>query len=92
MTAPKGVVLLIGGVNSATALAKSARFEPFSINFRYDQRHLVELESAIHPGIRAGALDDSKKATRAQSSATSSRRPRTWSISTMTNICENSAG
>ena len=42
------VVLLSGGLDSATALAIAKRdgFEPFAISFRYGQRHAVELDAA----------------------------------------------
>jgi 7-cyano-7-deazaguanine synthase len=42
------VVLLSGGLDSATALAiaRAEGFEVFALSFRYGQRHAVELESA----------------------------------------------
>jgi 7-cyano-7-deazaguanine synthase len=42
------VVLLSGGLDSATALAiaRADGFEVFALSFRYGQRHAVELESA----------------------------------------------
>jgi len=45
---PKAVVLLSGGVDSATtlAIAKSQGFDVYALSFRYGQRHRVELESA----------------------------------------------
>lgn len=44
----KAVVLLSGGLDSATALAiaRSEGFELYAISFRYGQRHEVEIESA----------------------------------------------
>jgi 7-cyano-7-deazaguanine synthase len=44
----KAVVLLSGGLDSATALAvaRSEGYELYAISFRYGQRHLLELESA----------------------------------------------
>lgn len=44
----KAVILLSGGVDSATvlAIAKSLGFEPCALSFRYGQRHSVELEAA----------------------------------------------
>ena len=45
---PKAVVLLSGGIDSATtlAIAKSRGFDVYALSFRYGQRHGVELESA----------------------------------------------
>jgi 7-cyano-7-deazaguanine synthase len=44
----KAVVLLSGGIDSATALAiaKNQGFEMYAISFRYGQSHIVELEAA----------------------------------------------
>jgi 7-cyano-7-deazaguanine synthase len=44
----KAVVLLSGGLDSATvlAIAKSEGYELYALSFRYGQRHTVELESA----------------------------------------------
>lgn len=44
----KAVVLLSGGVDSATALAiaRSMGFDICALSFRYGQRHMVELEAA----------------------------------------------
>lgn len=44
----KAVVLLSGGVDSATtlAIAKSMGFDIYALSFRYGQRHVVELEAA----------------------------------------------
>lgn len=46
--AAKAVVLLSGGLDSATALAvaRSEGFQPFALSFRYGQRHAVELDAA----------------------------------------------
>jgi 7-cyano-7-deazaguanine synthase len=48
MTAPKAVVLLSGGMDSATAgaVARDQGFEIHTLSFRYGQRHAAELESA----------------------------------------------
>jgi 7-cyano-7-deazaguanine synthase len=44
----KAVILLSGGIDSATtlAIARSRGFEICALSFRYGQRHLVELEAA----------------------------------------------
>ncbi len=44
----KAVVLLSGGLDSATmlAIARHQGFEPCAITFRYGQRHVVEIEAA----------------------------------------------
>jgi len=44
----KAVVLLSGGIDSATtlAIARSRGFEICALSFRYGQRHLIELEAA----------------------------------------------
>jgi len=46
--APKAVVLLSGGVDSATVLALARRdgFECYALTFRYGQRHALEVEAA----------------------------------------------
>jgi 7-cyano-7-deazaguanine synthase len=45
---PRAVVLLSGGLDSATALAVARRdgYEPYAMSFRYGQRHDVEIEAA----------------------------------------------
>lgn len=45
---PKAVVLLSGGLDSATtlAIAQSRGFELYALSFRYGQRHLLEIEAA----------------------------------------------
>jgi 7-cyano-7-deazaguanine synthase len=52
----KAVVLLSGGLDSATALAivQSEGYEPHAISFRYGQRHAVELEAAHAVAEAAG--------------------------------------
>lgn len=54
--APKAVVLLSGGLDSATALAiaQSEGHEPYAISFSYGQRHSVELDAARAVAERAG--------------------------------------
>jgi 7-cyano-7-deazaguanine synthase len=52
----KAVVLLSGGLDSATALAmaQSEAYEPYAISFRYGQRHAVELDAARAVAEAAG--------------------------------------
>lgn len=60
MTAPeKAVVLVSGGLDSATALAiaQDEGFEAGAITFRYGQRHGVELEAAKDVIAAAGLAD-----------------------------------
>ncbi|MBM3966574.1 MAG: 7-cyano-7-deazaguanine synthase QueC, partial [Planctomycetes bacterium] len=47
-TEKRAVVLLSGGLDSATCLAicKSEGFVPYALSFRYGQRHSIELERA----------------------------------------------
>lgn len=54
--APGAIVLLSGGLDSATtlAIARADGFEPHALSFRYGQRHDVELEAA---GAVAQALE-----------------------------------
>ena len=55
----KAVVLLSGGLDSATvlAIAKSRGFAPYALSFRYGQRHAIELERAREVARALGALD-----------------------------------
>ena len=48
MTAPRAVVLLSGGMDSATTAAMARRdgFEVYALSVRYGQRHAVELDAA----------------------------------------------
>jgi 7-cyano-7-deazaguanine synthase len=59
MKIKKSVVLLSGGLDSATtfAIAKSEGFEVYALSFDYNQRHRRELESA---GMVASALGAAK--------------------------------
>jgi 7-cyano-7-deazaguanine synthase len=59
MSEPKAVVLLSGGLDSATALA-IARVEGFAchcLSFAYGQRHAVELEAARRVAAALGAVE-----------------------------------
>lgn len=58
-TEKKAVILLSGGVDSATVLAMAGRagFDVYALSFRYGQRHGVELDAATriarnHPVVR----------------------------------------
>jgi 7-cyano-7-deazaguanine synthase len=55
--ARKAVVLLSGGLDSATvlAIAVEAGFEAYAMSFRYGQRHAVELEAAQRVAAALGA-------------------------------------
>jgi 7-cyano-7-deazaguanine synthase len=51
------VVLLSGGLDSATvlALARSEGFDCYALSFRYGQRHVVELQAAARVAAALGA-------------------------------------
>jgi 7-cyano-7-deazaguanine synthase len=53
------VVLLSGGLDSATVLAVAAAdgFDCHALSFRYGQRHSVELEAAVRVAEAAGVTD-----------------------------------
>jgi 7-cyano-7-deazaguanine synthase len=52
------VVLLSGGLDSATvlAIARERGFRPYALSFRYGQRHHVELEAAARVAAAGGAV------------------------------------
>lgn len=56
MTARRAVVLLSGGLDSATtlAIAQAEGFEVHAMSFAYGQRHVVELEAARAVAARHG--------------------------------------
>jgi 7-cyano-7-deazaguanine synthase len=56
MASNKAVVLLSGGMDSATAaaIARSQGFEVCALSFRYGQRHAAELEAARRVAQRLG--------------------------------------
>ncbi|MBC7927254.1 MAG: 7-cyano-7-deazaguanine synthase QueC [Bryobacteraceae bacterium] len=53
----KAVVLLSGGLDSATclAMARAQNFEPYALSFDYGQRHRFELEAARQVAQHLGA-------------------------------------
>ena len=59
MSAPKAVVLVSGGLDSATvlALARARGLECYALSLDYGQRHRVELEAAAKVARALGATD-----------------------------------
>jgi 7-cyano-7-deazaguanine synthase len=57
--APRAVVLLSGGMDSATCLglARAAGFACHALSFRYGQRHAVELDAAARVARALGAVE-----------------------------------
>jgi 7-cyano-7-deazaguanine synthase len=55
----KAVVLLSGGLDSATvlAIAKDQGYDCYALSFRYGQRHAVELECAVQVAKALGAVE-----------------------------------
>ena len=55
----KAVLLLSGGLDSATvlAIAKSQEFDVYALSFRYGQRHAVELEAAARVARSIGVRE-----------------------------------
>jgi len=58
-TLKPAVILLSGGLDSATvlAIAKSRGFAPYALSFRYGQRHSYELEAASRVAKAGGAIE-----------------------------------
>src|SRR4029077_2995077 len=58
MTNAKAVVLLSGGMDSATAAAmtKARGFDLYALSFRYGQRHALELEAALRVAAGLGVV------------------------------------
>lgn len=56
---PKAVVLLSGGMDSATvlAIAREQGYETYALSFRYGQRHSAELEAAARLAKELGAAE-----------------------------------
>jgi 7-cyano-7-deazaguanine synthase len=59
MPAPRAVVLLSGGLDSATALAiaRAQGFECYALSVSYGQRHAVELDAAARVAKALGARE-----------------------------------
>lgn len=59
MAQPKAVVLLSGGLDSATAAAQAIAdgYEPIALSFRYGQRHDRELQSAQQIAQHLGIVE-----------------------------------
>ncbi len=58
MTRPRAVVLLSGGMDSATTLAVARRdgHDCYALSFRYGQRHAIELDAAGQVAAALGAV------------------------------------
>ncbi len=57
--APRAVILVSGGLDSATVLAMARRdgFQCYALSFRYGQRHAVELAAAREVTRRIGVVE-----------------------------------
>jgi 7-cyano-7-deazaguanine synthase len=55
---PPAVILLSGGLDSATALAiaRSQDYAPYALSFRYGQRHSIELDAAERVAAAQGVV------------------------------------
>src|ERR1035437_7834141 len=55
----RAVVLLSGGLDSATvlAIAKSQGYELYALSFSYGQRHVIELDAARRVSAAIGVAD-----------------------------------
>jgi 7-cyano-7-deazaguanine synthase len=55
----KAVVLLSGGLDSATtlAIARADGFEPYALSFEYGQRHAAEIQAARRVASSLGAIE-----------------------------------
>ncbi|MGD8454188.1 MAG: 7-cyano-7-deazaguanine synthase QueC [Phycisphaerae bacterium] len=56
---PPAIVLLSGGLDSATvlAIARAEGFAPHALSFRYGQRHAVEIDAARRIATALGAVE-----------------------------------
>ena len=56
---PKAVVLLSGGLDSATtlAIARNQKFACYALSLDYGQRHHVELQAATQVAVALGAIE-----------------------------------
>ncbi len=59
MSDKKAIILLSGGLDSATsmAIAKEQGFIPYALSFQYGQRHIIEIEAAKKVAISLGAKE-----------------------------------
>jgi 7-cyano-7-deazaguanine synthase len=59
MTVRRAVVLLSGGLDSATtaAIARYEGFESYALSFDYGQRHRCELDAAARVAVHTGMVD-----------------------------------